>query len=1243
MNTAEALEAITDRGRFELLVTSVLRKDNRDYAAILHVGLNATGEPVKSPVDGFCQVPGSSPPHFVIVQVTTTEKRDLKRKWLHDHTVARKGKSALVKDDGDLVKAGRLAQRIRKGLLHAKFTIVLATNQRIDLDDQLEVYKKAEEFEVVFDIWDQSRLGHFLDNTPEGHWLRREYLGIEAEMLSESLLRSLCEQSLARYEKELFTNPDSCVLREVNERVEEGTHSNAYTILFLIGESGFGKTTTAYQTLQKHLASGGYSLWAPAELIKECMSLENALDKVLRDLHQYLLPDAGKTALQLIQRRSRLQLVIDDVNRVSDSMNLILKLLNWSKPQQSGTPYSQPSFSPYLIVCPVWPHVWAPLSHDFSKAPWVYTVSIGRMTLTEGIVVVRTVALSAGIEITNTEAVTLVTKLGNDPILIGLFSSLLSNAKPQDLNILAEDVVEKFITSKVKDVAAASGASYLSADYRTALSTISGYMLRKRRLHPLWNEIQRWLEENPDTLKMLRELIRHGKLCQLTGISGQERFDFRHDRIQEVLLVESMTEVLADADWDDDMLGEPFYAEIISRALMLSPQNQEFLREMRNQNPLALVEAIRCFGTPTSDYHQAIIKEVKEWANNSIATGSVLDSVLDAVCWSLVETDSPAVFEITEKFPLYPLVLLARLRNGCTVSGASYCAGRHGFEPSIKNNLRDQELEQAKRRHREKLLRELKQLLKSSAATDEEREGTLTLVGFLGFNDLQDEIVTCWELVTDKTRVLPAAIWAATQCCDGEPNKLLDPLMAYWTRLSDEEDSYDISPKRHIAMELRFALARGIRDDVINYLIAQCDVHESLRWPITLMCELIDAPDAIEFIVLSAADIERRIAGTDRFSPWTATLADNWNNSRRGDRRLSQASMVRLKALWEDPKNDDFVKRQGFRMWLTAVEWDQIDILKAIPSNSPLFRMALWKRSQLGDHSVIPNLLLLLSTETHWFSVAHHVWCNELMIAAQHHLEAFKDNIPSDFSGGQLNAHYELSRLLTMIPVKDAEILLDKYWEHLGYSPLFIQTALYVGTPRYLELAASSIDQCPSNIPVFEHLGFTFGFTYTERQKYLTVRHLENLLPYLDRLSEHELGELAEVCQQLGIPEWSQRHLSGRLSEKDRKHYHPSDDELLQDLDEFAADTHGVWRVKYWLEKFDKRHDPRNRALSIIDRWLSLHPTVKDLQIAAACVQAVGTRKDLSILDKYTIEGSLDKISNIKASTRFAVYKRSLD
>jgi hypothetical protein len=879
------------------------------------------------------------------------------------------------------------------------------------------------------------------------------------------------------------------------------------------------------------------------------------------------------------------------------------------------------------------------------------------MTSAEGMVAVQATTSDAGMEITNTEAISLATSLGNDPILIGLFGSLLSSTppcQPCELNSLTENVVERFIKTTIKQVSSSQSA-LLEIEYRDALSTLTTFMLKNRRLFPLWKEIRDWFRESPDELSALRDLTGHEKLCRLTT---ERKFVFRHDRIQQALLVESMIELLAKITSDSEILYEPFYAEIIGRAIARSPQSKEFLQEMRNRLPLALVEAIRCFGNLTTNYHQTILGEIKEWVSSAIVTGSAPGSVLDAVFGSLLETKSLAVLEITEKLPQrWTDILLARFRNGCTVSGVCYCSlGQNDFKPRYKYKLRDQVFEQAKHYYREKILRELKQLLTSSAATDKDREGALTLAGFLGFSELENEIATCWNLVRNKAQILPNAIWAAIHCCGTQSKKLLDPLMTYWSELPDEKDEYGHSHKSWFVRKLRFALARGIRDDVVNYLIAQCNVHQSLREHITYICDLIDAADAIEFIVRSAADIDRSLAGTGKFSAWTLTLTNNWDAFLEGDRRLSQTSMMRLESLWKESKNDDLVKQQAFRRWLTGVEWEHIEILRAIPSNSIVFRGALWKRIQLGDRSAVPDLLPFLSEEPDWFEVAHHVWCNELMVIAHHYLEVFNDNSKTKANLDRLSkTQYNLSRLLTMIPVKDAEMLLNRYWDNLGYgiwSDKFIQAALYVGTSKCLELAASSISQHSTDWLkdiVFRNLSSIFGFWESERSKYMSVKHLENLLPYLDYLDESELGNLALVCQNIGIPEWSKQYLYPRLSENSRKRYHPSEDDLLQNLNEFAATPYingihyGVQLVPHWLEEFDKRHDLKSRALSIVDCWLAFNPTIKGLQIASACVQAVGTRRDLSILEQYTIEGSPDEIARIKESTRFAVYRRSLD
>jgi hypothetical protein len=643
--------------------------------------------------------------------------------------------------------------------------------------------------------------------------------------------------------------------------------------------------------------------------------------------------------------------------------------------------------------------------------------------------------------------------------------------------------------------------------------------------------------------------------------------------------------------------------------------------------------------------------------------------------------------EITEKFPQLPLVLLARFRNGCVVSGVRFCTywSQFDFVPALKDDLFDQIIEQAKQDYEEKLLKELKQLLTNCDITDEDRRGTLVLAGFLGFTELQDEIKTCWTLVTDKTQVLSEAIWAAFQGSVTKHRKLLDELIEFWDSLPDDQYGQGESPKAIVTAALTAALRHGTSDEVICYLIAQSNIHKSLHQNINYILRHIDAPDAIEFVVRSAAVPEIRNF-PDRLARATTMLSNQWNSGFSDTPRVSQASRNRLKALWKEPKNNEFLKEIAFHVWQISIEQDEINTLKEIPFNSHLYPRALLKRAELEDGSVVPSLLPLLSKENYGFSVAHHIWCDEIMLEVKRYLYTFKNSIPTDFSSVGLYEHRILSWLLTRIPENAAETLLDECWSHLGYSPLFIQTALYIGTPKCLELVADSIKECPDNVSVFKHFSSHFRLNDTNNKKYLTAEHLrkivKNILPYLERIDEFELWQLAEACNRFEIPQWNQQDILPRLTDEFRRRCHPFEDDLFNELEPFAISPEGIQKLNLpwitltidnqtyssfdsfkdklpeqvkqfantlegvrkltltWLQTFNTQH---HLILNVVKRILASHRTTRSLQITAVCIEAVGTRKDLSILDQYTIEGSHDEIARIKESTRFAVYRRSLD
>lgn len=644
MSTSEALEKLKITSKFELLATAVLCKINRDYQAIMHTGLNAEGETRRSPVDGFLRVPNSNPPHYILVEHTI--EKDLKKKWLLDHrtvTPSKKGRKKKLSesDDGDLLKAVQLSSTCKAEFPDAIFTVILTTNQRLQPKFRLEVEKKAQELGVLVEFLEGSGIARYLNTEPDGQWLRKEYLGIEAEMLSEDLLRALCYKSLEQYQKQFLTSPDRWVSRHIDQQVEKAVENQNCSISLLIGNSGSGKSAAAYQVGKKHLETGEYSLWLSENVLGSSDLLENALDEALHDLYPSLMSDAGNAALKLLKDGKRLLLIADDVNRTNSPANLLQQLINWSKPFPSQDSNTKTIPSKQLLICPVWSDIVRKITPKIDEITWISSVFVGTMSAEEGLEAVKDALLRNRIELTNAEITTLAENLGSDPILIGLFDDLLPKIEYGKLSQVAENAIDSFISEVIENVV----GDLFPIEYRSALLCLTTKMLLQRRFNPKWSDIKNWLSNSSDELQALRTLVNNEKLCRLEG----EKLVFRHDRIREFLFVESMGQLLkGNVSKPLDIFWEPYYAAIIGQAIIQYPQSGEFLQELCDQLALALVESIPYFSTPPNDYHHKIINILKNWIEREVINDSIPKSVVNTIYWRLKTIDSPFVLQITE-------------------------------------------------------------------------------------------------------------------------------------------------------------------------------------------------------------------------------------------------------------------------------------------------------------------------------------------------------------------------------------------------------------------------------------------------------------------------------------------------------------------------------------------------------------------------------------------------------------------
>jgi hypothetical protein len=253
-----------------------------------------------------------------------------------------------------------------------------------------------------------------------------------------------------------------------------------------------------------------------------------------------------------------------------------------------------------------------------------------------------------------------------------------------------------------------------------------------------------------------------------------------------------------------------------------------------------------------------------------------------------------------------------------------------------------------------------------------------------------------------------------------------------------------------------------------------------------------------------------------------------------------------------------------------------------------------------------------------------------------------------------------LAELLRDIPAAEAQPLLVKHWSHLRYSPLFVQVALYLGTTESIKFAEEAIQDFPSGVDPFKHIGMFFGFLTTGLMDRLELRHLEVLRTYLNRLDDHDLSDMAGFCDQRSYRDWGKVHLKSEFDrrraqlpkvtrdqqdyiERLGRHHFPSDADLLEELDWMEKQEKQYYgHLYFWSEGFARRQDEHARWRCLLEDWLRQSPTIKRFRFFADAVLEYGTREDLDMLSKHVLSGDSIEVDRLKANAKFGVMRRSL-
>ncbi len=1215
MRTAKALAELSDRGRFERLFGSILRLANPDYASLISTGINADDETVRAPLDAFTLVPGSEPPHYVLVEATTVDRSGLQRKWL----------STKEGGLGDLIKAGQEAERLRQESPDARFTVVLGTNQSLSgpsgagLTEAILV--KARSLGVLHDLWEQSRLTTFLDASPDGHWLRHELLDIKTESVSRNLLEDVAVRSNDAYELELrLADFRRVVDRDLDDVIDRDLEDPGFRLHLLQGDSGAGKSVIAAGALRRRIARAGLGLHLAPETILEAKSLADAIRTCLTTHHPDLLPGAGQDALALLDGHAPLLLVVDDIGACSDPKGALERLLSWLELPMSGESSGQEAVT---ALCPVQPQRLGPFRAELKKS-WVNIVRVPRLHEREAArAIIAATAHSSRLDLTMTEATSLANRLGRAGVLIGLLGRLANER--EDEPVSPDDVVSRSIERDI-EIAAASG-DLLVADFRAALAALGQYMLLNRELQPEWTIVRQWFRSDRRGLAALGALAKQARLFTLT--SPGDRIEFLHERIRTELLVEQMGQLLDEPDSSANQIADPYLAEITGRALL---RNITRLPAVREHQPLALLEAIRLGATPRHPSFDSIVPAAKEALESAIRRKAAAQAT--AMLEVLVDTDSPAVLEMLD--PNFPNLAswLARIRNGCVQSAVTYASKLGRFEPRTRSPEYEALLAHAIVRHREPFLAELRLMLELIRTPTQQLSGALGVAGHVGTPDLAEAIGKCWNEASGREEVFVEFLWAAIRCAS-EGREALSEMLDHWETLSTDENDVGESPMSRVANELTYALGRGVRPDVVRWIADEVRRRPRLRVHLTYLLEQVDDPHAVRLVVEALASRDRASRAAGGTPSWLDGSASEWRRRRDEGRPLSPPSREELRRTWQEHDADDDLRRRAFQLWSVTATGADLALARSIGEGSLLFRSALSLRARLGDRSAAGAVAeILRAGDWRWYEGAHRLWTRELEDVTRGDLERLAASAPDDYSGGRSDRASSLATLLTYLPAATALELVSSFWDGLRRCPRFILAALYLDAREARALADRAVAECPANVDLFDDVGWIWDFTVTARSWRLRRRHLQVLARHAERISPKVAFHIACTCLRIGEPVWSAKHMVPRLSDDHRRRTHPSDDELQAELDvmkDSPAHTGEAW---LWTRRFRERRDPPDRAAAIIDRWLGTRPTQRQLQLAARCIAALGRRRDVDLLEPHR-NPAVDRLVD---DVRFAVF-----
>lgn len=290
----------------------------------------------------------------------------------------------------------------------------------------------------------------------------------------------------------------------------------------------------------------------------------------------------------------------------------------------------------------------------------------------------------------------------------------------------------------------------------------------------------------------------------------------------------------------------------------------------------------------------------------------------------------------------------------------------------------------------------------------------------------------------------------------------------------------------------------------------------------------------------------------------------------------------------------------------------------------------------------IPALVTKLDGEHpgHWWRAGRYLWTEELTECLDRTLAQRADELTDAEGDRTHDLDWILAERLAELPPKTAERLIADHWVGLRQSVYYVQAAMYVASPGLLERVAEVVAESDDAKSLFEYLSSRFGLGFSDRSGVTRLEQIDGLLPYLEYLSETDIGMLWRSCNENGWIEWRREHLDSRAKATGMGFV--GDATALTELDRELNREGPLFPLDHWGEKFIETGVSIEHMMAVVEDWVSGREEERALLMAADLVTRFGKRHHMALLQRHKSADSQFGREVIQ-NTDFELRLRSLD